>query len=92
MSKLKTITPKIGMRVTNAPMGGQWGTVIEVVDMRKFATSRSQKIAAQKSRYPLVCVVHLDNGGLERWRHGRNVWFDGDDPGFGRPILKDPKA
>lgn len=87
---LRRIRPKVGMRVTNQPMGGQWGTIIEVIDMRKVAKTASEKLNAKNSPFPIICVVQLDSGKTERWRHGRNVWFVGDDPGFRRPILKDP--
>ena len=89
MSKLKKIKVKAGMRVTNAPMNGDWGTVLEVIDMRKAGTSLSARLKA-KGRRPFIYVIQWDNGKIERTK--QPPWFPGDDPGFGRPILIDPGA
>lgn len=76
------------MRVTNAPMAGLWGTVLEVIDRRKIARTISEKLKAKPN--PFVYVIQWDNGRTETVRH-KVLWFDGDNPGFGRPILRDPK-
>ena len=87
-SRHKPIKVKVGMRVTNAPMAGLWGTVLEIIDRRKTAKTVSEKLKAKNS--PLSYIVQWDNGRTENVRH-KILWFSGDDPGFGRPILKDPK-
>ena len=86
--KHEKVKVKVGMRVTNAPMAGLWGTVLEVIDRRKIARTISEKLKAKPN--PFVYVIQWDNGRTETVRH-KVLWFDGDNPGFGRPILRDPK-
>jgi hypothetical protein len=87
--KHQKVKVKVGMRVTNAPMAGLWGTVLEVIDLRKIARTVSEKLKAKPN--PFVYLIKWDNGLTETVRH-KVLWFGGDNPGFGRPILKDPKV
>lgn len=86
-SKHRRVRIKVGTRVTNAPMQGQWGTVIEIKDLSKEAKTLSEKLRENPKRY----VVLWDNGKVETLRKDR-LWFHGDEPGFGRPKLIDPKS
>jgi hypothetical protein len=80
----------VGTRVTNAPMLGKWGTIVEVYDRRKDPKA-SVRIAAKASKRPFTYTVRWDDGTIEKTK-GKEFWFHNDNPGFGRPILKDPTA
>jgi len=89
MKNRKPVKVKVGMRVCDEPTGQRWGTVTVVKDRRKEAKTASQKILAKRMSHPLLCTIAWDSGRVTTGS-SKHLWFEGDDPGFGRKVLVDP--
>lgn len=95
MKPKKPRLPKVGERVCYDLGNRFWGLVIERVDKLEGLDPKlpSTKLKRRAMRYPYSYKISPDisPSNVFEVRHVGNLWFDGDNPGFGRAILRDPK-
>lgn len=85
MRSLSRKSWRVGQRVTK--VGFQiWGTIVEIIDKNTFHRLRQYK-------GPRRWSIHVKWDGCERIEivNAAYLWREGEDPGFGRRILKDTK-